>query len=203
MSTPLALQAPSLQLQIINELVLGIELGQIAMLMDAGIPAALLDDLRELKHADIARLVTKPLGFSLAIDATQLQHQLQTLKAQVSQRLLLEYFVQHKAPVTLIQQLFKISRSDITALRKAMGAAEDNLYLSIGERVRTDIEAKWLSVRGDFVANAQSPTQLALGWQTLHKCFETHSLATLYSVVQSFERMGRSNAACTHMEVGQ
>ena len=179
------------QLQVLNLIVRRIEQGQSLRLVEAGLPADLLDDLRELKHADMARLVEQPLGVSIRIEAPVLHHQIRVLNAQTNERRMVEYFIAAQAPVSLLRQCFNLARTDITLLRRAMHVSDEAGYGRVREADRKQIEAFWLAHKP---AAGSSADQLITFWSELHKGFSQHTLATLYSVIQSFERLGHATA---------
>jgi len=185
------LKDPHSQLQMLNVILLSIERGDSPNLVAAGLPPNLLDDLRELKHVDLTRLVSKPLGFTLALEPSVLSHQIRVLNEQLDQQRLREYFALHAAPVSLMQQLFRMSREEVFALRHALKVAPDSASSSpLSRSVREQIESAWLKARIDF-GKAQSLADKARLWLKLHKAMPLPiSMATIYNVVMSFESLG-------------
>ncbi len=186
------------QLQLLNLLVRRIEQGHSPKLVEAGLSPQLLDDLRELKHADMARLVEQPLGLSIMVEAPMLHHQIRVLNAQMSERRTLEYFVAAQAPVALLRQCFRLTKSEITSLRRAMHVADDAAYSPVRAADKRAIEAHWLN---NTPAAHAEPAELIAFWMDLHRRFEHLTLASIYGAVQSFERLAREQSAAEHTRV--
>lgn len=178
----LAVRDTGTQAQLLAQLLIAIESGESTVLQDFGVPSVVLDLLRDLKGFEIARLLGRDLGFSVQLDHKQLVHEVRVLKDQIERQTALEYFIARGATTSLIQHVFRLSRSDIVATKK-MFTPMDKVS-SIPTRDRERIETMWIDLRGQHAPNSAGM------WIALGEAFPDYTLATLHNVITSFERLG-------------
>jgi Protein of unknown function (DUF2857) len=191
------------QLQALTYLLQAIEAGHATDLVKAGIPALLLDDLRDMKHVDIARLAAQPLGFKLVVNTDKLSHEIRVLKRQLAQQENLEYFAQHGAPISLIQKLFKLNRETAVGLRRAfkssqMEANASQRASSIGAYERHTIEVAWAKLKQEAMMGESSQqfksktlpldSQIDI-WLALHQQFSHLTIASLHTIALNYEKL--------------
>jgi Protein of unknown function (DUF2857) len=191
----LLLKDSEIQFQLLSHLVTLVEQGQLDALADGGLDPHVMDQLRELRASDLRRLSSQPLGLELTINTPSLAHQVRSLSEQREAQLRLEYFVTARAPTSLLRELFPISRVEIAHLRSQLGLdASDIKPQALSEVLHREVLDVWLTLRAsvDWVKAARAQHQHV--WQCLHEHFKPRklTLATLYSQVLSFERLGQS-----------
>jgi hypothetical protein len=187
----LTLTEPDIQHALLAHTIHQIERGHVDVLVQAGLTPDTLDMLREMRASDIRRLADQPLGFSVVFDANGLSHQVRSLSDQREAQIRLEYFVANAAPTSLLRELFTVSREDITRMRTQMGV-EDVKPQTLSNTLKNDIIQIWTTLSQSADGAQRSKAQHQGLWMCLHEHFAPLklSLATLYSQVQSFERLG-------------
>lgn len=185
---------PQVQKLLLDLLTTAVEAGEHHSLIEAGLPASLLDELRELRSYEVARLIHRDLNFGLLVDSTAMAHQIHILKAQLDDQRIREQFVAAGCPTPLALRLFRMNKRDVLAMR---------LSLNVGRPIGTvrsatqrhQVEDRWLELRpqGFDWCKPLSPETLQAevkSWQTLMREFSGFSLHSLYQVVMRFERFG-------------
>jgi hypothetical protein len=139
---------------------------------------ALLNRLAALSLAELDRLAeTGALKVVVSCAGDQLSWSLQALARKRSEQALLEYFVLHRAPRTLVRELFTISRARIDAVRKRLRIAPAQGRPKLPPfREREGIVAAWIRLEGTEDRRAR--------YHALHQSFPRYSIAALDSVLQ-------------------
>jgi hypothetical protein len=139
---------------------------------------ALLNRLAALSLAELDRLAeTGALKVVVSCAGDQLSWSLQALARKRSEQALLEYFVRHGAPRTLVRELFTISRGRIDAVRKSLRIASVQGRPKLPPlREREGIVAAWIRLEGTEDRRAR--------YHALHRNFPGYSIAALDSVLQ-------------------
>jgi hypothetical protein len=190
---------PQIQKLLLDLLISAVEAGDVQRLIDAGLPAALLDDLRQLRGFEVARLIYRDLGFSLGVDGNALAHQIQVLKLQLDDQRTREQFILAGCPTALAFRLFRMSKRDLVALRLSLGVGSDIVGSGhVRLTQRCDIEEAWLATRPDrfqwLAAGSTEALQAEIAaWKALMKACPGFSLHALYAVVMHFERFGSAS----------
>ena len=187
----LSLTEPDIQLAVLAHSIHQIERGRVDDLVQAGVSPETLDLLRAMRASDLRRLADQPLGFRIVFDDTSLTHQVRSLSDQRDAQMRLEYFIKHAAPVSLLKELFTISRPEITHMRTQLGVTDFKPQV-INEPLQREIVQIWITLRKSVDWSQRTRAQHQHLWQCLHEHFARSklSMATLYSQVLSFERLG-------------
>lgn len=185
---------PQTQKLVLDLLTTAVEAGHHQPLIDAGLPASLLDELRQLRSFELTRLIHRDLNFGLVIDSTALTHQIHILKAQLDDQRIREQFIGAGCPTPLAQRLFRMNKRDVLALRLSLAVAKP-LGAVRSPAQRHNIEDRWLALRPTGFEWCQRHTPASLkaeikSWQALMREFSGLSLHSLYQVVMRFERFG-------------
>jgi Protein of unknown function (DUF2857) len=185
------LKDPDIQQALLAHTIHQIERGQVDALVQAGVSPETLDLLREMRASDLRRLADQPLGFFVKFDAVSLTHQVRSLSDQREAQMRLEYFVMHAAPSTLLRELFTITRGEITQMRTQLGVTELKPQV-ITESLQREVVQVWTTLRKSVDWSQRTRAQHQHLWKCLHEHFAKSglSMATLYSQVLSFERLG-------------
>ena len=186
-----ALTEPDIQQALLAHTIHQIERGRVNDLVQAGLSPETLDLLREMRASDLRRLADQPLGFRIEFDATGLTHQVRSLSDQRESQIRLEYFVGNAAPTSLLKELFTITRTDVTRMREQMGVTNVKPQV-LGEPLQREVVQVWTTLRKSVDWSQRTRAQHQHLWKCLHEHFTTQQLtmATLYSQVLSFERLG-------------
>jgi hypothetical protein len=171
------------QASLLIQVIAAIESGQTDALSDLGLAGPSLDTLRDLRAYELVRLLGRNLGFSLALNANQLMHEVRALQDQISRQLALEFFITKGAPTNLIQRLFHLPRDEVKGLAKAMNQSVRPSQVSNAKRAQ--IEAQWLELRRVHATGSKDH------WMALAQAFPDLTLATLHNVIVAFERLGQ------------
>lgn len=182
---------PQVQKFILDLITGAIEAGEHEYLMNAGVPAELLDELRELKSYELTRLIQRDLNFSLVLDSVALSHQIHVLKLQLDEQRTREFFIGRGCPTPLAARLFRMGKRDVLAMRLSLGTPKP--MMSLKPSLKPVVEDAWLRCRpANFCWWAPLTTESVKAevrsWQVLLAEFPELNLLTLYQIVMRFER---------------
>lgn len=185
---------PQIQKFCLDLIILAIESGESRRLVDAGLDAALLDEIRDLKSYEIARLIQMDLGFGLVVHQGALAHQIGVLKHRLHEQRLVEMFIARGCPTPLAIRLFKLQKRDVLAYRLSLGVSNPASETQPSPAKRR-IEESWLAYRPTHFNWLTQPVGERLraeiaAWKKLMEAFPHTSLMSLYQVVVRFERCG-------------
>jgi Protein of unknown function (DUF2857) len=138
----------------------------------------LLRRLAALSLAELERLAeTGALRVVVSCGREELAWSLQASSRKHAEQALLEYFVRHGAPRTLLRALFTVSRARVDAVRKSLrivpAAGRPKLPRP---REREAIVAAWVELEGSDDRRAR--------YYALHRTFPRYSIATLDLVLR-------------------
>lgn len=140
---------------------------------------SLLERLAELSLAELRRLAEDgALELVVRYDGDHVAWSLQAAARRHAEHALLEYFVRHGASRSLLRELFRISRSHIDAVRKALRLAptQGRPKLPHG-REREAIAVRWSAL------SATAP-DARTRYGELHRAFPRYSIAALDAVLR-------------------
>lgn len=185
---------PQVQKLLLDLLTTAVEAGDHHRLIEAGLPATLLDDLRQLRSYEVTRLIHRDLNFGLLVDSTAMAHQIHILKAQLDDQRTREQFVAAGCPTPLALRLFRMNKRDVLAMRLSLNVGRPTGAVRSAAQ-RQQVEDRWLAMRpvGFEWCRSQTPELLKAEvrcWQALMREFSGFSLHSLYQVVMRFERFG-------------
>ena len=134
--------------------------------------------LAALSLAELERLAeTGALRVIVSCGRDELSWSLRASARRHAEQALLEYFVRHGAPRTLLRALFTVSRARIDAVRKSLRVAPAPGRPKLPRpREREAIVAAW----GKFAGSADRRTR----YHALHRMFPRYSIATLDLVLR-------------------
>ena len=184
---------PQVQKFILDLITGAIEAGEHQQLINAGVPAELLDELRELKSYELTRLIQRDLCFTLVLDSVALSHQIRVLKLQLDEQRTRELFIGRGCPTPLAARLFRMGKRDVLALRLSLGMPRPAMGLRPSQK--PVVEDAWIRCRPpNFcwwapLTNESLRTELE-SWKALLAEFPELNLLTLYQIVMRFERFG-------------
>lgn len=152
-------------------------------LLSQGIDEQLIDRLRHVSLSDSKRAAQLA---SASIEVTLNEIHFDEALAQVTSERqipkLQEYFVRNGATLDMISFMFRISVKEAKAARKHLLPCEKKGRPPMPDQfVRETIHQNWALI---VKANPRSPTRDRL--HTLHQSFPSHSLATLWAVINEF-----------------
>lgn len=155
----------------------------------------LLRRLAALSLAELERLAeTGALRVVVSCGREELSWSLQASARRHAEQALLEYFVRHGAPRTLLRALFTVSRARVDAVRKSLRVAPAPGRPKLPRpREREAIVAAWAKLEGSGNRRAR--------YHTLHRMFPRYSIATLDLVLREVSPNERSQLAA--LETGR
>lgn len=160
--------------------------GELQVLLDAGLSAEQLDRLRTLSVRDALQLVDLDLGCSIHVDGRQFGKALCQYSDLLITKTRIEYYVQHRAPASLMLQLFHVGNVELRDMRaalcpsdKAPGSGRPEMPTADEERER--IHLAWVEI---FEAPAIDERDRYI---SLHKKFPNYTIAALHAVVHEFD----------------
>lgn len=172
-----------------------IDSGHIEPLIVGGLTPELLDALRSCRLGDITRIALDPsIGFHLKLDAPRLTTAFMRLNAIARDTMLIEHFVRHGAPPQMLTRLFRVSNTELRAMREALGpcTSRPGRPSLPDDAVRDQIHAAWQHIR----AQAPKPPVTAVeGFSerrerehiySLSLRFPHYSIAALWTVLNEF-----------------
>jgi hypothetical protein len=138
----------------------------------------LLGRLAALSLTELERLAeTGALRVVVSCGREELSWSLQASARRHAEQALLEYFVRHGAPRTLLRALFTVSRARIDAVRKSLRVAPAPGRPKLPRpREREAIVAAWAKLEGSGNRRAR--------YHALHRLFPRYSIATLDLVLR-------------------
>ena len=142
----------------------------------------LSERLRRLSLAEIQSLAQSAnLEVAVRFDADRLLWGVHTSERRREERMLLEYFVRHRAPRALLRRLFKVSKQRIEALRRTLNLApsQGRPRMPRGS-ARDEIVEAWRRITA-------STADLRVGYRRLHESFPGYSIATLDAVIRQID----------------
>jgi hypothetical protein len=143
---------------------------------------SLAERLRRLSLAEIQSLAQAAnLQIAVRFDADRLLWGVHTSERRREERMLLEYFVRHRAPRALLRRLFKVSKQRIEALRRTLNLApsQGRPRMPRGS-ARDEIVEAWRRITA-------SNADLRVGYRRLHESFPRYSIATLDAVIREVD----------------
>lgn len=184
---------PQVQKFILDLITGAIEAGEHEQLMNAGVPAELLDELRELKSYELNRLIQRDLSFCLVLNSVALSHQIHVLKLQLDEQRTREFFIGRGCPTPLAARLFRMGKRDVLAMRLSLGTPKP--VISLRSSQKTVVEDAWIRCRPPnfcwWAPLTNEPLRVELqSWKRLMTEFPELNLLTLYQIVMRFERFG-------------
>lgn len=145
-------------------------------LIDLGFSPEHLDKLRHLPTMEIARLIAdgKPL-VHITVDSIRIDKAFRALSQNKKDADLQDEFIRHGASASMMYQLFRTSRKQVTALRTLLCIrCDDGRPCLPNEKDQHEIYRAWKHLKHPNVRER---------YLKLHDAFPGFPLATLYAVV--------------------
>jgi len=142
----------------------------------------LSERLRQLSLAEIQSLaLAAHLEIAVRFDADRLLWGVHTYERRREERMLLEYFIRHRAPRALMRRLFKVSKQRIEGLRRTLNLAPSQGRPKMPRgKTRDAIVETWQSI-------AATTADLRVRYRRLHESFPQYSIATLDAVIREMD----------------
>ncbi len=146
---------------------------------------SLLSRLAQLSLTDLHRLAEKgALKLIVCYDGDQFAWSLQASARKHTEQALLEYFLRHGAPRTLLRDLFRISRARIEAMRRSLRLAPTQGRPKLPRpREREAIFQAWTEL-------ASTGADKRSCYHALHRTFPRCSIAALDAVLREVAPAG-------------
>lgn len=177
----------NLLLEIVNQIDSGQD-GLNTMLAN-GLDPAMLERLRRLPARDLLRVVNMPqLEIKVGFSTASVLACLDQVEAERRGAVLFEYFVAQGAPIDVVQQLFRVSKEEVRALRKqfddATGVSNRSGRPSLPPLTkRQQVHEDWAKVQCEFVA-----ASLRERYYQLHQLHQDLSMAEMLNTINEFKR---------------
>lgn len=145
-------------------------------LIDLGFSPEHLDKLRRLPTMEIARLIAddKPL-VHITVDSTRIDKAFRALSQNKKDAELQDEFIRHGASASMMFQLFRMSRRQVTAQRTLLCVkSEDGRPCLPDEKGQHEIYRAWKRLKHPNIRER---------YRELHEVFPGVPLAVLYAVV--------------------
>jgi len=177
-----------LQSAIVAWLIGRIEAGDISTLINAGVAADTLDEVRQISARLQSRLAAMRRPFvAIEIDFSVLKGALHSIVKADAYRDQLAYFIEHGATNPMLRQLFSLSRAEITDTRHMLQSqdAKGGRTALPPHDERMSIYARWRAITAESQVHPHADYRHQL--MDLHFAFDArYSLATLYAIVNEF-----------------
>ena len=153
----------------------------------------LAERLRQLSLAEIQSLAQQAnLEIAVRFDADRLLWGVHTSERRREERMLLEYFIRHRAPRALMRRLFKVSKQRIETLRRTLNLAPSQGRPKMPRgKARDAIVETWRRI-------AATTADLRVRYRRLHESFPQYSIATLDAVIREVELGMPGTVASSH-----
>jgi hypothetical protein len=153
----------------------------------------LSERLRQLSLAEIQSLaLAANLEIAVRFDADRLLWGVHTYERRREERMLLEYFIRHRAPRALMRRLFKVSKQRIEALRRTLNLAPSQGRPRMPRgKTRDTIVETWRRA-------AATSADLRVRYRRLHESFPQYSIATLDAVIREVDPGMTGTVSASH-----
>ncbi|OBV41163.1 STY4526/YPO1902 family pathogenicity island replication protein [Janthinobacterium psychrotolerans] len=171
-----------------------------ASLLSQGIDSEWVENLRNLSSRDALRASHfQNVTMEVTLNEKQLSHAFAQAADERRVRQLKEYFVRHGASVSMICKMFKMSSKEAKAAKQLL-LSEQRLGRPPmpSPYEREDIHDSWDKI---VKTNQNSPIREKI--VLLHKIFPSHTLATLWLVINEFEPFGNQGMATKNDQSSQ
>lgn len=175
---------------ILLKLVAMIERGKFPELVKAGFLDDFLNRIRDLKARDICHIsLHKGLRIGVHVDVPSLVRAVASLHLSPGgDDEMLDYFILNHATVSMIEDIFRLSKSEVATRRRYLLGAEAAESLERGGRARlprgaarAELERAWLALQCGSIP-------LTRCYRRLHEQFPHLSLGSIYATVKFIQR---------------
>jgi hypothetical protein len=182
---PLSVTNVATRAAILQEIARRIEAADLEELLTAGIDGETIDRFRALRNGDAQHLAGACAGlFAVVVDAARFRWLLDVAEERYRASELLEYFVQHGATLAMIRVLLRPARGMVESYFANLKPLRARGRPSLPDgRCRDRIHVAWADLRKEFPALPERERLVEL-----HRQFPSFTLATLYSVLNEFNR---------------
>jgi hypothetical protein len=152
------------------------DLDAINNLIELGFLPEQLDRLRHLPTMEVARLITddKPL-VHISVDASRVEKAFKALSQGKKDAEMQDEFIRRGASASMMHQLFRMSRKQVSAQRALLGVKPDDGRPSLpSEKLQHDIYRTWRALKHSNVRQR---------YLEVSEAFPNVPLAVLYAVV--------------------
>jgi hypothetical protein len=171
-----------------------------ASLLSQGIDSEWVENLRSLSSRDALRVSHfQNVTMEVTLNEKQLSHAFAQAADERRVRHLKEYFVRHGASVSMICKMFKMSSKEAKAAKHLLLSEQrlgrppmPNPY------EREDIHESW-----DKIVKASPTSPVREQLFSLHNIFPSHTLATLWLVINEFEPYTNQGIAKNNQQPAQ
>lgn len=193
----LTLKDPAIRALIIETLLDQVDNDRTTLLsQDAGLEW--IDTLRSMSSRDAVRAShLQHVAIEVTLNENQLFHAFTQVADERRVRQLLEYFVQHGASIPMICKMFKISSNEAKSVKQSLIPNQRLGRPPMPDLLhREEIHAQW-----DSIIKAEQAVQLREQIYLLHQRFPSHTLATLWLVINEFDSYSAGKLANQHQNL--
>lgn len=193
----LNLKDPAIRALIIETLLDQVDNDRTTLLsQDAGLEW--IDTLRSMSSRDAVRAShLQHVAIEVTLNENQLFHAFTQVADERRVRQLLEYFVQHGASIPMICKMFKISSKEAKSVKQLLIPNQRLGRPPMPDLLhREAIHAQW-----DSIIKADQTVKLREQIYLLHQRFPSHTLATLWLVINEFDSYSAGKLANQHQNL--